>query len=77
MFNVLGKIGGDAPLSEHGLQFANMLPELFEGELKEDTKLTVWTSTLRRTIETAHHLPYRKLHWKQLDELDSGVCNGA
>jgi 6-phosphofructo-2-kinase / fructose-2,6-biphosphatase 2 len=38
-------------------------------------KLTVWTSTLKRTIQTAKHLPYEKLEWKALDELDSGVCD--
>lgn len=36
----------------------------------------VWTSTLRRTIQTASSLPYDKLTWKSLDELDAGVCDG-
>lgn len=36
----------------------------------------VWTSTLRRTIQTASGLPYEKLTWKSLDELDAGVCDG-
>lgn len=36
----------------------------------------VWTSTLRRTIQTARMLPYPKLTWKALDELDAGVCDG-
>ena len=36
----------------------------------------VWTSTLQRTIETAAQLPYPKLTWKSLDELDAGVCDG-
>jgi len=31
---------------------------------------------LRRTIQTAEHLPYPKLTWKSLDELDAGVCDG-
>lgn len=40
--------------------------------------MTVWTSTLRRTIATARHLPneYNQLQWKALDELNSGVCDG-
>jgi 6-phosphofructo-2-kinase / fructose-2,6-biphosphatase 2 len=41
-----------------------------------NTKLTVWTSTLKRTIQTARFLPFEKLEWKALDELDSGVCDG-
>jgi 6-phosphofructo-2-kinase / fructose-2,6-biphosphatase 2 len=36
----------------------------------------VWTSTLKRTIQTAQELPYPKLTWKSLDELDAGVCDG-
>ncbi len=26
--------------------------------------VSVWTSTLRRTIQTAEHLPFPKLRWK-------------
>ena len=36
----------------------------------------MWTSTLQRTIQTAAGLPYNKLTWKSLDELDAGVCDG-
>lgn len=42
----------------------------------EGRKLTVWTSTLKRTIQTARFLKFEKLEWKALDELDSGVCDG-
>ena len=38
--------------------------------------MTVWSSTLKRTIQTASLLPYEKLTWKSLDELDAGVCDG-
>ena len=31
---------------------------------------------MRRTIQTAQHLPYPKKTWKSLDELDGGVCDG-
>jgi len=76
MYNVEGKIGGDAPLSPRGLQYARALPGLIREKLGEDTNLTVWTSTLQRTIQTAHYLPFTKLTWKSLDELDAGVCDG-
>lgn len=36
----------------------------------------VWTSTLQRTIQTGQFLPYNKLTWKALEELDAGVCDG-
>lgn len=39
------------------------------------TSHKVWTSTLQRTIQTGQFLPYNKLTWKSLDELDAGVCD--
>ncbi|KAF2966276.1 hypothetical protein GQX73_g7298 [Xylaria multiplex] len=72
MYNLSGRIGGDADLSPRGHQYAHKLPEL------GDRPLTVWTSTLKRTIATARYLPpnYNQLQWKALDELDAGVCDG-
>ncbi|CCA77980.1 probable FBP26-fructose-2,6-bisphosphatase [Serendipita indica DSM 11827] len=75
MYNVEGKIGGDAPLSPRGMLYANALPGLIKDNLG-DANLTVWTSTLQRTIQTAQFLPFTKLTWKSLDELDAGVCDG-
>ncbi|KAI6126242.1 bifunctional 6-phosphofructo-2-kinase fructose-2,6-bisphosphate 2-phosphatase [Pisolithus croceorrhizus] len=73
-FNVEGKIGGDAPLSPRGMEYARALPDLIRKHVG-DAPLTVWTSTLQRTIQTAQDLPYPKLTWKSLDELDAGVCD--
>ncbi|GAA5984682.1 hypothetical protein JCM11641_004559 [Rhodosporidiobolus odoratus] len=74
-YNVDGQIGGDAPLSKQGELYMKALPKLVKEKLG-DTPLTVWTSTLKRTIQTASLLPYEKLTWKSLDELDAGVCDG-
>ena len=74
-FNVEGKLGGDALLSDRGEQYAAMLPELVDKSTGGTRELTVWTSTLRRTIATARHLPFKKLTWKALDELDAGICD--
>ncbi|EIM90533.1 bifunctional 6-phosphofructo-2-kinase/fructose-2,6-bisphosphate 2-phosphatase [Stereum hirsutum FP-91666 SS1] len=74
-YNVEGKIGGDAPLSDRGLAYSKALPALITDNIG-DAPLTVWTSTLTRTIQTAENLPYTKLTWKSLDELDAGVCDG-
>ncbi|TGJ85344.1 hypothetical protein E0Z10_g3385 [Xylaria hypoxylon] len=72
------RIGGDADLSARGHQYARNLPELVRQSVGDDRPLTVWTSTLKRTIATARYLPanYNQLQWKALDELDSGVCDG-
>lgn len=74
-YNVLGKIGGDSYLSPRGEQYASALPQLLKDNIG-DAPLTVWTSTLKRTIQTGQQLPYPKLTWKSLDELDAGVCDG-
>jgi len=62
-------------LSPRGMQYAAALPALIKTNIG-DAPLTVWTSTLRRTIQTAGQLQYPKLTWKSLDELDAGVCDG-
>ncbi|KAL1841368.1 hypothetical protein VTK73DRAFT_3501 [Phialemonium thermophilum] len=78
MLNLDGRIGGDASLSHRGEEYARKLPELVRASVGDDRPLTVWTSTLKRTIDTARYLPkhYNQLQWKALDELDAGVCDG-
>ena len=73
-FNVLGRIGGDSPLSEAGRGYARTLASVARARAGDD--VVVWTSTMRRTIETAEvlGLPYRA--WRALDEIDAGVCDG-
>lgn len=75
-YNLSGKIGGDADISSRGQAYARALPGLVKQSAGEGRKLTVWTSTLKRTIQTSRFLPFEKLEWKALDELDSGVCDG-
>ncbi|KAG1291838.1 hypothetical protein G6F62_011106 [Rhizopus arrhizus] len=75
MFNLQGKIGGDSDLSPRGQLYAKKLPGLIKEHLG-DKKLVVWTSTLKRTIQTSALLDYPKLNRKSLDELDAGVCDG-
>lgn len=91
-YNVEGKIGGDANLSAQGQQYMSALPKLIHDVIGDAPLTVrpslassfllsslcqqVWTSTLRRTIQTASQLPYDKLTWKSLDELDAGVCDG-
>ena len=78
-FNLAGKIGGDANLSPRGEAYALKLPELVSKSVPNPRLLTVWTSTLKRTLQTARHLEpmvSHSLNWKALDELDSGVCDG-
>ena len=80
-YNLEGKLGGDAGLSVRGRAYAKKLPELVrKSGVPPGTKLTVWTSTLKRTIQTSEYVVsennFDRLEWKALDELDSGVCDG-
>ena len=75
MFNLSGKIGGDADISPRGFAYAEALPALVKQTIG-DKDIVLWTSTMKRTIQTAQFLSYPKLQWKALDELDSGTCDG-
>ncbi|XP_042832267.1 6-phosphofructo-2-kinase/fructose-2,6-bisphosphatase 2 isoform X3 [Panthera tigris] len=68
-FNLLGKIGGDSGLSARGKQFAQALRK-FLGE-QEIADLKVWTSQLKRTIQTAESLGVTYEQWKILNEIDA------
>jgi broad specificity phosphatase PhoE/predicted kinase len=74
-FNVLGRIGGDSPLSEAGRAYARELAGVVRDRIGSD--VVVWTSTMKRTLETAEimGLPYRA--WRALDEIDAGLCDGS
>lgn len=75
-YNLEGKIGGDASLSERGEKYAYKLVELVNKYIPNHDKLEVWTSTLKRTQQTAQFLSYPQKQWKALDELDAGSCDG-
>ncbi|KAJ1877969.1 Fructose-2,6-bisphosphatase, partial [Coemansia sp. RSA 486] len=75
MYNLDQRLGGDPCLSPNGRKYAEALPGLIS-KLMGDQPLTIWTSTLQRTGETAAGLPYKKMQWKALDELDAGLCDG-
>ena len=60
---------GDAPLTVAASPYSTSI-------CNGDPLCQVWTSTLKRTMQTAQSLPYPKLTWKSLDELDAGVCDG-
>ncbi|KAJ1916236.1 Fructose-2,6-bisphosphatase [Mycoemilia scoparia] len=75
LYNLDQRLGGDPALSPNGEKYSEALPGLIE-KLMGDQELTLWTSTLKRTIQTGSKLKYPRLQWKALDELDAGVCEG-
>jgi len=75
-WNVLGRIGGDSELSPRGREYAKSLAAYVRERFGPSSDLDVWTSTLRRTRETAAPLGIEPGQWKALDEIDAGVCDG-
>jgi 6-phosphofructo-2-kinase/fructose-2,6-biphosphatase len=71
-FNVLGKIGGDAPLSPRGRMYAQSLAKHITA--LNLPALQVWTSTLQRTKATSAHIQAPQQHLPELDEIFSGEC---
>lgn len=74
-FNARGLLGGDPELSPRGVEYSRSLAKFID-ERFGDTPITVWTSTLRRTIQTAAALGRKSVAWRTLDEIDGGICDG-
>ena len=47
-----------------------------QGSEGQPVPVVVWTSTLQRTIQTAERLPFPKLRWNVLDEIQAGIFDG-
>lgn len=67
---MLGRIGGDAVLSPRGQSYAHALAEHMN-ELAIQEPLSVWTSELRRTKQTAAEIMAPKRAVRALNELDA------
>lgn len=72
VFNVMGKIGGDSELSERGWEYARMLSKFIKEQ--NISRLRVWTSLLKRTMQTASGIIAPQERWKALNEIDAGIC---
>ncbi|XP_026077354.1 6-phosphofructo-2-kinase/fructose-2,6-bisphosphatase 4a isoform X1 [Carassius auratus] len=70
--NIKGRIGGDSGLSARGKEFAKALGQFIQSQNIRDLK--VWTSQMKRTIQTAEALGVQYEQWKALNEIDAGVC---
>uniref|UniRef100_A0AAX7UHZ1 6-phosphofructo-2-kinase domain-containing protein n=1 Tax=Astatotilapia calliptera TaxID=8154 RepID=A0AAX7UHZ1_ASTCA len=70
--NVKGRIGGDSGLTIRGKEFAKKLSHFIQEQNISDLK--VWTSQMKRTIQTAEALNVPYEQWKVLNEIDAGVC---
>jgi len=79
-YNVLGKIGGNPPLSPPGAEYAERLGAWVPQNVWRDPhgrliKCRLWTSSLQRTILTAAHVPHPLLHIGE--DLHEAIASGA
>lgn len=70
--NVIGRIGGDCGLSPRGLEYKEALAKYINAQ--QIRGLKVWTSCLKRTIQTASGINAPQERWKALNEINAGCC---
>eukprot|EP00658_Telonema_sp_P-2_P054241 TRINITY_DN43158_c0_g1_i2.p1 TRINITY_DN43158_c0_g1~~TRINITY_DN43158_c0_g1_i2.p1 ORF type:complete len:249 (+),score=43.97 TRINITY_DN43158_c0_g1_i2:58-804(+) len=90
-YNELAKLGGNSGLTEAGRLYASALAQYAKDKIQKDcngnpVRARLWTSSMRRTIETADEIPHEMLEcgwvqmrprqWRALDELYAGECDG-
>ena len=98
-YNVMGKVGGDSDLSKAGEEYATSLAKFVKTDILHSSSVEehlldrcnpartrLWTSSLRRTINTARHIEHsvqkdgwvtmRPRVWNNLDELYAGIFDG-
>ena len=68
-YNLLGRIGGDSELSDRGRQYAKELGKFISEQ--KIPKLRVWTSWMKRTIQTACDIDAPQERWRALNEIDA------
>jgi len=76
MYNQKGRIGGDADLSPPGQRYAHVLADFLDTRFPDPESVVIWTSSLRRAVQTANPLGRRSLPWRALDEINAGICDG-
>ena len=74
LLNLQGRIGGDADLSEGGWEYSRALANYISEQ--NLSRLRVWTSQLKRTIQTAEGIKAPQERWRALNEIDAGICEG-
>jgi 6-phosphofructo-2-kinase / fructose-2,6-biphosphatase 2 len=66
-FNAAGRIGGDGELTETGDDYAHAFAEWTLQNLSiESGRVTIFTSTMKRTIQTTQYIPSRKVRPKSV-----------
>ena len=75
VYNIAGLIGGDPDLTPDGHSYARSLAELLDRRYPDPNGVVVWTSSLKRSVQTATPLGRTPWAWRALDEIDAGICD--
>lgn len=67
-------LGGDCCLTEKGLEFSRKLTDFIKTDISDD--FIIYTSCLKRTIETVQFLNNKKIESRLLNEIHAGICEG-
>ena len=75
-YNAAGLLGGDPDLTPGGHRYGHSLAEFLDRRDRNRTGVVIWTSSLRRAVQTAAPLGRAPWAWRALDEIDAGICDG-
>ena len=75
VYNAAGVLGGDPDLTPAGDRYARSLAEFLDRRDPDRNGVVIWTSSLRRAIQTAAPLGRTPWAWRALDEIDGGICD--
>ena len=75
VYNVAGVLGGDPGLTPAGHAYAQSLVQFLDRRDPDRDGVVVWTSSLRRSVQTAAPLGRTAWAWRALDEIDGGICD--
>lgn len=76
VYNAAGLLGGDPVLTPDGHGYARSLAELLDRRYPDRDSVVLWTSSLKRAVQTAVPLGRTPWAWRALDEIDAGICDG-
>ena len=75
VYNAAGVLGGDPNLAPDGHRYAQSLAEFLDRRDPDRDGVVIWTSSLRRAVQTAAPLGRTPWAWRALDEIDGGICD--
>lgn len=71
LYNLENRIGGNSNLSNKGKKYSIVLSKYINNL---DNDIIVLTSELIRTINTAKNIKHNKIRYKELNEINAGIC---